>query len=168
MDTLLLNKDASPISVLPLSAIGWQEAIKYMWLDRVQVLEWYDDWIVRSPTWETRVPAVIMVKDFVKKNKNPRFSKFNITLRDEFKCQYCCETVSRSNVTMDHVLPISKGGKTNWENIVAACGPCNHKKGNETKMKPIRAPYRPSYYELANLRKKYPFEIKHPSWRDYL
>ncbi len=53
MDTLVLNKDAQPISILPLSAIGWQEAIKYMWLDRVHVLEWYDDWIVRSPTWET-------------------------------------------------------------------------------------------------------------------
>ena len=62
MDTLMLNKDAAPISVLPLSAVRWQEAIKYMWMDRVTVLEWYDDWVVSSPSWETKVPAVMMLK----------------------------------------------------------------------------------------------------------
>jgi len=71
-------------------------------------------------------------------------------------------------VTMDHVLPISLGGKTNWENIVAACGPCNGKKGSDTHMKPICEPYRPTYYELANIRKTLPFDLKHPSWKDYL
>lgn len=168
MDTLVLNKDAQPISILPLSAIGWQEAIKYMWLDRVHVLEWYDDWIVRSPSWETRVPAVMMVKDYVKNKKYPRFSKYNVTLRDRFTCQYCETNVGTNTVTMDHVLPISKGGKTVWENIVAACGPCNSKKGNDMHMKPIREPYKPSYYELANIRKTLPFDLRHPSWKDYL
>jgi len=69
---------------------------------------------------------------------------------------------------LDHVLPISRGGKTNWENIVAACGPCNGKKGSDTYMKPIREPYKPGYYELAQIRKSLPFDIKHPSWKDYL
>ncbi len=96
MDTLLLNKDASPISILPLSAVGWQEAIKYIWLDRVHVLEWYDDWVVRSPSWETRVPAVMMVKDYVKAKKYPRFSKYNVTLRDHFECQYCGVSVTNN------------------------------------------------------------------------
>jgi 5-methylcytosine-specific restriction endonuclease McrA len=168
MDTLLLNKDAAPISVLPLSAVDWQEAIKYLWLDRVNVLEWYDDWVVRSPSWETRVPAVMMVKEYVKTKKFPRFSKYNVSLRDGFKCQYCESAVSMNTVTMDHVIPISKGGKTCWENIVAACAPCNSRKGNHLSVSPLHVPYRPTYYELAHIRKSLPFEIRHPSWNEYL
>jgi 5-methylcytosine-specific restriction endonuclease McrA len=167
VDTLLLNKDASPISMLPLSAVSWQEAIKYMCLDRVTVLEWYDDWIVRSSSWETRVPAVMMVKDYVKQKTYPRFSKFNVTLRDRFECQYCGTDVTTKSVTMDHVYPISRGGKTCWENIVAACGPCNANKGSKL-IKPRREPYQPTYYELVNIRKELPFTIKHPSWEDYI
>ena len=167
MDTLILNSDAAPISFLPLSAVCWQEAVRYMWLDRVNVLEWYDDWVVKSPSWETRVPAVMMIKDYVKNNRTPRFSKFNVLLRDQFECQYCAVEVSRSNATMDHVIPIKLGGKTNWQNIVAACGTCNSHKGAKL-WKPRRAPYQPSYYELVNLRKQMPFSIKHPSWSDYI
>lgn len=168
MDTLLLNKDAAPISVLPLSAVGWQEAIKYMWLDRVTVLEWYDDWVVRSPSWETRVPAVMMVKEYVKNKKFPRFSKYNVSLRDHFKCQYCDTGISTNTVTMDHVLPTSKGGTTCWENIVAACEPCNSKKGNHINIRPKSIPYRPTYHELVHIRKQMPFDLRHPSWKDYL
>ena len=167
MDTLMLNKDAAPISVLPLSAVRWQEAIKYMWMDRVTVLEWYDDWVVSSPSWETKVPAVMMVKDYVKKGTYPRFSKFNVTLRDKFQCQYCDTAVSTNTVTMDHVYPTSMGGTTCWENIVASCQKCNSAKGSKL-IKPRREPHRPTYYELVAIRKKLPFEIRHPSWEDYI
>lgn len=167
MDTLMLNKDASPISILPLSAVGWQDAIKYMWLDRVAVLEWYDDWVVRSPNWETKVPAVMMVKNYVRRSTYPRFSKYNVTLRDMYKCQYCSKDVALSTVTMDHVYPISMGGDTSWENIVASCAKCNTTKGSNL-IKPNRKPYRPTYYELTNIRKQLPFDIKHPSWENYI
>lgn len=167
MDTLLLNADAAPLSVVPLSAVSWQEAIKYMCLDRVTVLEWYDDWVVRSSNWETRVPAVVMVKEYIRKNRNPNFSRFNVILRDQFRCQYCTELVSKASATMDHVIPQSMGGKTSWDNIVTACGPCNSRKGSKL-IKPVREPYRPTYYELANIRRKLPFDIRHPSWEDYL
>lgn len=167
MDTLLLNKDAAPVSLLPLSAVSWQDAIKYMCLDRVTVLEWYDDWVVRSSNWETKVPAVVMVKEYVRQRKIPRFSRYNVTLRDQFTCQYCKESVTKNTVTMDHVIPQSMGGITCWENIVAACQDCNSRKSDKL-IKPLRAPYVPSYYELVSLRKKFPFDIKHPSWQDYL
>jgi len=72
--TLLLNADAQPVSYLPLSAIQWQDAITYLWLDKVTVLEWYDDWMVRSDKWETRVPAVIMLKEMYRRRRQPRFS----------------------------------------------------------------------------------------------
>ena len=167
MDTLLLNKDASPISVLPLSAVGWQEAIKYLWLDRVHVLEWYDDWIVRSPSWESRVPAVMMVKDYVKTKKYPRFSKYNVSLRDHFECQYCGTHVTSQTVTMDHVWPVSRGGKTNWENSVTACKPCNFRKGTHD-WKPLRAPYKPDHFQLINKWRQRPIQVRHPSWYTYL
>lgn len=167
MDTLILNSDAQPISFLPLSAVSWQEAVKYMILDRVDVLEWYDNWIVSSPSWETRVPAVMMVKDYVKNNREPRFSKYCVLLRDEFVCQYCATDVTRVNGTLDHVIPIKHGGKTNWTNIVTACSRCNSHKGHKF-IKPKRKPYQPTYYELANNRKKMPFTVKHPSWEVYI
>ncbi len=72
-DTLLLNADAQPVSFLPLSAIQWKEAIMYMYHDKCSVLEWYDDWIVRSARWETKVPAVIMLKDYVRTTTRVRF-----------------------------------------------------------------------------------------------
>jgi 5-methylcytosine-specific restriction endonuclease McrA len=65
------------------------------------------------------------------------------------------------------VLPISKGGKTSWENIVSACGPCNSRKSDKL-IKPKKLPYQPTYYELANNRKQIEFDIRHPSWEAFL
>lgn len=167
-DTLVLNADGQPISLIPPSTIQWKEAITYLWLDKVHVLEWYDDWIVSSASWETRVPAVIMLKDMMRRKRMPRFSRYNLYLRDMFTCQYCLTSFPQSQLTLDHVLPISKGGKTTWENLVASCGPCNSRKGNNANIKPKRTPYHPDYFELANNRKKLDFEIKHPSWEAFL
>ena len=167
MDTLLLNGDASPLSILPLSAVSWQDAIKYMCLERVTVLEWYDDWVVRSSSWETKVPAVIMIKEYVRNRGNPRLSKSNITLRDRYQCQYCLERVNMKTVTMDHVVPQSRGGKTTWDNIVASCAPCNSRKGSKLWI-PKSTPQMPTYYELVNIRRELPFAIKHPSWNNYI
>ena len=167
-DTLVLNADGQPISLLPPSTIVWKEAITYLWLDKVTVLEWYDDWIVRSSSWETRVPAVIMLKEMYRRKRNPRFSRYNVYLRDMFTCQYCITQFPKSQLTIDHVLPLSKGGKTVWDNISTACMPCNGKKGNNENIRPKRMPYQPDYYELANNRKQLEFEIRHPSWANWL
>lgn len=167
-DVLLLNADAQPVSYLPLSVIQWKEAIMYMYHDKCSVLEWYDDWMVHSPSWETKVPAVIMLKDFVRQKTQVRFSKSNVYLRDQYTCLYCEKGVTRSSATLDHVLPLSKGGKTNWENIVTACGHCNATKGNKLIMKPKYKPYRPGYWELVRKRKQLPFDVKHPSWAQWI
>ena len=166
-DTLVLNKDGQPISLLPPSTIQWKEAITYLWLVKVNVLEWYDDWVVRSNSWETRVPAVIMLKDMYRRRRRPRFSKYNVHLRDMFTCQFCLTKFSQKELTLDHVVPISRGGKTSWNNIVSACNPCNSCKGSKL-IKPKTLPYQPDYYELANKRKQLDFTIKHPSWVNWL
>ena len=167
-DVLLLNADAQPVSYLPLSVIQWKEAIMYMYHDKCTVLEWYDDWMVHSPSWETKVPAVIILKDYVRQRTQVRFSKSNVFLRDQYTCLYCNTSLTRSGATMDHVVPLSRGGKTNWENIATSCSHCNATKGNKTIMKPKYKPYRPGYWELVRKRKMLPFEVKHPSWTKWV
>ena len=166
-DVLVLSNDGQPLNYLPLSAIKWKEAITYLFLDKCTVLEWYDDWIVKSPSWETKVPAVIMLKERYRRGRKPRFSKTNLYIRDLYTCQYCFTKLPRKELTLDHVIPISRGGKTNWENIVASCGTCNIGKGNKIQA-PKTKPYRPDYWELVSKRKQLAFDIKHPVWNKYL
>jgi 5-methylcytosine-specific restriction endonuclease McrA len=168
MSTLLLNADMQPISLLPLSTVDWQEAVRYMVLDKVEVLEWYDTWLVHSEKWQTRVPAIIMLKEYQKPKSTMRLSKRNIFLRDEYTCQYCGCDVTESSATLDHVLPVSKGGKTTWENSATACKPCNYRKAASTKMKPKAQPYKPHFWDLVEKRRKRGFHYQHPSWANYL
>lgn len=168
MATLLLNADAQPTSLLPLSTVEWQEAIRYLVLDKVRVLEWYENWIVRSPNWSTRVPAVIMLKEYQKPKNHARLSKKNVFLRDLYTCQYCGVDCQGTDATLDHVVPISLGGKGNWTNLVTACKPCNYKKGNQMKMKPKISPHKPDFWELVEKRRRLGFNYNHPSWKNYL
>lgn len=168
MSTLLLNADAQPINLLPLSIVDWQEAIRYMVLEKAEVLEWYDDWIVHSANWSTRVPAVIMLKEYQKPKTHMRLSKRNVFLRDQYICQYCGTECTDHTATLDHVHPTSKGGKNVWTNLTTACKPCNYRKANSTKMKPKTQPHKPDFWELVEKRKKRGFHIAHPSWTDFL
>jgi len=168
MTCLILNADASPVSMLPLSTIGWEEAVRYLVSEKAIALEWYDDWIVRSEKWSTRVPAVMILKEYQKKKTAVRYSKQNVFLRDGYICQYCEDDVSRKTATLDHVMPTSHGGKTTWENTVTACGPCNAGKGNNKKIVPKMKPYKPTYFQLAEKRKRLKWELQHPSWANYL
>ena len=168
MSTLLLNADMQPVSILPLSVVDWQEAIRYMVLEKAEVLEWHNDWIVRSAHWETRVPAVLMLKEYQKPKHYMRLSKRNVFLRDEYVCQYCGTDVSEHTATLDHVHPVSKGGKTTWENSTTACKPCNYRKAASTKLKPKNKPHKPHFWELVEKRKKKGFHLEHPSWATYL
>jgi 5-methylcytosine-specific restriction endonuclease McrA len=154
--------------MLPLSVIPWQEAIKCLVLDKGHPLEWYDNWVVHSANWETQVPAVIMLKEYMKKKTTVRFSKQNVFLRDGFVCQYCSVDVNRKTATLDHVVPVSLGGKTTFENSVCACITCNSTKGNDHRIRPKKAPVRPNYFALVEQRKKFPFDLNHPSWAGYL
>lgn len=166
-DCLLLNQDYRPISVLPLSVINWQHAIKLMFLKKVHVLETYPDWIVRSETLAINVPSVCVTTDYFKYKKNVKFSRYNMYLRDLFQCQYCEEVFDFGDLTIDHVVPRASGGKTEWTNCCTACKPCNHRKGDKS-MRPKTMPYKPDYYNLVNRWKDLPFTVKQESWNKYL
>lgn len=169
-DTLILNADGLPLSVVPLSTLPWQESIKLMFMERVDVMAYYDDWAVHSPSQTMQVPSVLMLRDYVNVNRGIKFSRSNILIRDDFTCQYCQVdfTNDQSKLTLDHVNPRFNGGKTNWENIVAACSDCNLEKAHFTKMKPVRVPVRPTYHQLMNKKMQAPIVVPHQSWADYL
>lgn len=167
-DTLLLNSDAQPVSWLPLSTLTWQDAIKYMVLDKARVLEFHDDWIVHSANWETPVPSIMILTEYMKPKTGIRFSKGNVFLRDAYTCQYCGTRLEKNKCTLDHVLPTSHGGKTTFENSTTACGPCNAGKGANKRIKPRSKPYKPDYWELVNKRKQMTFHVKDPRWNDYI
>lgn len=167
--TLLLNANFEPISILPLSVISWEQAVKLIFLEKVLVIEEYDDWVLHSAGGRSiKVPAVCVTKEYFNSKKAVRFTRRNLYLRDLYTCQYCAETFATKDLTVDHVLPRAAGGKTSWTNCVAACLDCNAKKADRRDMRPIRKAYEPSYYNLVNIWKKTPFVVRHPSWAQYL
>ena len=165
---LVLNADYRPLSYYPLSLWSWQDSIKSVYLDRVTIVNNYDR-VIRSPSFSMKLPSVIALKSYVKPQSNPNFTRFNVFLRDKFSCQYCG---SKSELTFDHLLPRSKGGKTDWNNVVTACSSCNVKKGgdliNHSKMILNQKPYQPSTEDLHRNGKNFPPNFLHKSWIDYL
>ena len=166
--TLVLNADYQPLSYFPLSLWSWQDTIKAVFLDRVNIVSEYDE-IVRSPGFSMKVPSVISLKEYVKNQKSPVFTRFNVFLRDKFSCQYCG---SKNELTFDHLLPRSKGGKTDWENVVTACSSCNVQKGGrlleKSGMKLSSIPFAPTTEDLHRNGKNFPPNFLHESWMDYL
>ncbi len=165
---LVLNADYRPLSYYPLSLWTWQDAVKAAFLDRVDILAEYDH-VVRSQRMEIRVPSVVVLREYVKPRKRVAFTRFNLFLRDEFSCQYCG---AKQDLTFDHVLPRKLAGVTSWENVVAACAPCNLKKGSKTLreagLKLKRTPRQPDAEQLRNRGRMFPPNHLHDSWLDYL
>lgn len=162
---LLLN-----ITYEPLKVINWKKAITLLLLGKVEVLEEYGREI-HSVSFTVRLPSVVRLLRLVKRPKSPvKFSRQNIYARDKYRCQYCGGKFSTEEFTYDHVIPRSRGGRTEWENIVTCCVNCNRKKGGRTpaeaRMKLIRKPARPKW--LPALKITIGINEVPQSWRDYL
>ena len=128
-----------------------------------------DDHSVVTPSRNILIPHVVQLLVFDRMPRQEvKFSRGNIYLRDQNRCQYCGKKFSSSELSLDHVIPISRGGKSTWENVVCACLPCNVRKGNRTPeeagMKLIRPPAKPKATPLGLLA---PHRI-HPMWRNFL
>lgn len=165
---LVLNADYRPLSYYPLSVWSWQDTVKAVFMDRVNIVSEYDR-VIRSPSFEFRLPSVVSLKTYIKPARFPAFTRFNVFLRDKFSCQYCG---TREELTFDHLIPRSKGGITSWENVVSACAPCNLKKGGmmpeEAGMIPFERPFRPTVQQLHSNGRHFPPNYLHESWQDYL
>jgi 5-methylcytosine-specific restriction endonuclease McrA len=168
---LVLNADYQPLSYFPLSLWPWQNAIKAVFLDRVNVVDEYKR-IAHSPNFELNIPSVISLKNYVKVARCVAFTRFNVFLRDGFSCQYCGQVFHAENLTFDHVIPRCKGGRTTWGNVVTACSPCNLSKGDslhqDAGMDPLRTPNQPSKSLLQANGRAFPPNYLHESWHDFL
>lgn len=157
----------------PLGTISWEKAINLIFTNKVLTVGEYEQEI-RSPTLSMKLPSVIVYKTTKWRKLNSiRFSRRNVWLRDEGRCQYCKRRVSSSQFTLDHVQPKCKGGKTSWDNVVACCYECNQKKGNKTVkesgmklMKPVVKPSTLPYVQETDV--EFSEHNIHPTWKFWL
>jgi len=136
----------------PHKIIRWEDAITLLYLQKVDVVVAYDD-EVHSPSTTLKIPAVVRLKKKISRVKRGvKFSRMNVYVRDDFTCAYCATKLPMKKLTYDHVMPRSRGGRTEWDNIVTACYACNAKKANKTPdeagMWPKKPPYRQSTLPL--------------------
>ena len=157
--TLLLNASFEPLAV-----ISWKKAITLSFLGKVEVVDTYED-EVRSVSIVLKVPSVVRLLRFVKLTRcKPPLTRSNLLARDQYKCQYCLCDLDQKTLTVDHLIPRSKGGQTNWENVVSCCAKCNRKKGcrtpDEARMKLANPVKQPEWLPVLSLRlnKKMPEE----------
>lgn len=174
--SLVLNADYQPLSYLPLSLWSWQDAVKAIFSGKVTVVDVYPDISIRAANLEVPLPSVIALTDYVKKvNQRPAFTRRNVFLRDEYKCQYCNDRFHTADLSLDHVKPRCMGGQLNWENAVTSCTKCNGRKGSlpvselrSVGMRLIREPRCPTQMELAARSARMVPKRVHPTWKPYL
>ena len=145
---LLLNADYEPLNVCDL-----RRAFRLVFGAKAEVIE-YDHTEVRTPTEILRAPSVIKLQYRIKRPRpRVRLSRREVFARDGHSCQYCGQLRPTSGLSIDHVLPRSRGGSTSWDNCVLACVECNHRKAARTperagmplRRKPTRPIWNPSY-----------------------
>ena len=153
----------------PLSVVSIRRAIVLLLKEKAELLEAAEA-TLRATGLSMPVPLVIRMVYYVRIPKNSvlPLSRRTVMARDQYTCQYCGMAPIRAELTLDHVVPRSRGGKSEWENVVVACRGCNQKKGNRTpreaQMTLLREPHRPRYVALALLGEPTHREV----WSKYL
>ena len=158
---LLLNSSYEPLHIC-----SWKRAI-------ILLVKGKAETVVRNRKeigggW--RMPLVIRLLYYIKiPHKDIPLTRRNIMHRDNYTCQYCGK---KNDLTIDHIIPRSKGGRTTWQNVITACAQCNLAKGNrlpeDAGMFPSQRPFRPNSFHLQEIGRAFPPNYLHDSWRDYL
>ena len=143
-------------SFKPVEVITWEEAVVLTWLKKAWAVEYTDKW-VHSAKKAFQIPSVIVLFRYIdEKLFTLPCTRKNILIRDENQCQYCAEQFREPELTLDHVIPRSKGGTHTWGNLVAACKSCNQKKRDylveNSPVRLIRRPKKPSYASIIKKR----------------
>lgn len=164
---LVLNASYEPLHV-----VHWQRAIQLLFQGKVEVVE-DSDREVRTISLTLKVPAVLRLIQYVRVPQQQqiiRFSRLNVFVRDNFTCQYCAKKTVKSQLTLDHVIPVVQRGGKSWENIVTCCKTCNQKKGGRTpeqaRMKLIRKPIEPRWLPRSTFQ--IGFSVVPERWKIYL
>jgi len=137
--------------------------------DRVDIKKPHEDWI-RAVNFEIQVPRVIRLLRYDKlPSRALRLNRHTVFARDEHRCQYCGHRFATSQLSLDHVIPSSRGGDTTWENVVCCCVGCNIRKGGRTPaeahMKLVAKPIRPKRSPLITLKLRNP---KYECWHTWV
>ncbi len=137
---LVLNKDYQPLSVCTA-----KRSMKLLFMDKAEMLHDYPERKIRTVREDYSYPSVIRLRRYINlPYKKIVLTRHNIMKRDGNQCLYCG---SRGNLTIDHVMPRSRGGRDAWENLATACNECNVRKGNRTpdeaKMELSQDPFQP-------------------------
>ena len=155
-------------SFKPVEVISWQEAIVLTWLNKAWAAEYTDEW-AHSAKKAFQIPSVIVLFRYIdEKFFTLPCTRKNILIRDENRCQYCTNQFREHDLTIDHVIPRSKGGNTAWDNVVAACKPCNQRKKDylieNCSLNLLREPKKPSYRSIIKKR----IGNANLKWKEYL
>ena len=166
MDNIAVLKLDS--SFKPLEVISWQEAFVLTYVGKAWAVEYTEMW-VSSARERFKIPSIIALYKFIdKKYFTLPCTRKNILVRDEGTCQYCNTRYAESELTIDHVIPRSKGGATTWDNVVAACIGCNQRKSDhylaDSPFTLPKLPVRPTYRSIIKSR----FKNQNLSWIRYL
>ena len=161
MKTLKLDATYRPIGV-----VDCLEALVMCIVGKATAVEEYEEEI-SSPSITFKIPSVIVLKTVVKFiSTGIRPSRNNILWRDKDQCQYCGVIESARDMTIDHVIPRSRGGENTWSNLVTCCKRCNQKKGNRTpeeaNMSLLNKPVKPRNSVLRQIS-----DVQ-PIWNIYL
>lgn len=151
----------------PLSAIKIERAMILLTNNKAELVHAHPEKKIRTVQKEFSWPEVIRLKFFVRvKRRELSPSKRNIMERDAYTCQYCGTS---ENLTIDHVLPVSRGGKNTWGNMITCCWKCNNEKNNRTPEEwgtlPMTNPGRPNHLSVMKI---YSRDKKLKSWEDYI
>ena len=153
----------------PLNVVSVRRAIILLLKDKAEILEAANQYI-RSEILSLPVPLVIRLVYYVRvpRRLNIPLTRRTVMIRDNYTCQYCGARPSKANLTIDHVIPKVRGGKTTWDNVVCACKACNLRKGSRTPeeagMRLLSKPGRPEYLALVVFSRASNCE----AWRKYL
>ena len=163
----------SPARVKPVQITSTRRAFRLFYAGRVRAVDAdfrtydFDNWCdlppgadhetIVTPRRRIRIPRVIQLLHYDRvPRREVRFTRRNIFFRDRNRCQYCGHVFPQAELNLDHVVPLSRGGTSSWENVVCACIPCNSRKGNRTPheahMELMYLPYVLSLHEDMILR----------------
>lgn len=185
-DVLVLNR-----SFLAVQVITWQRALSLVYLDHARVVDEdyrtysFEDWrelssmiadnpsgYIHTPSFRIAIPDVIALRYFDGLPKSEvKFTRRNIYEHYNHRCAYCGHKYNTSDLNLEHVIPRSRGGKTDWANVVTACIACNLKKGSrlpeEAGMKLLVKPSKPRWNVTAGLVFRPGFRLK-ASWQRFI
>lgn len=141
------------------------------WKDFSQQHTPQQDHFISTISYRLKVPRVIILMLYDRlPPRRVKFTRKNIYRRDNNTCQYCGRKLRTEDLNLDHVVPLSRGGKNSWENVVCSCISCNMRKGNRTLkqagMKLIRIPKKPHWKTFV--RSSFPVDHRWESWKEFL